>query len=115
MDRRRELSRSARPGLGPGRGHHLAGLSTFGRLVATYKAYLPSLVDKGTALGYKSRAFVGPTLKLWSPDSLYHWLFKTYRRRKRKIPRLLSQPEHRHLALIRLKRPKETREWVERL
>jgi adenylate kinase family enzyme len=53
--------------------------------------------------------------KLWSPDSLYHWLFKTYRRRKREIPLLLSQPEHRHLAMIRLKHPKETREWVERL
>lgn len=51
--------------------------------------------------------------KLWSPDSLYHWLFKTYRRRKREIPLLLSQPEHRHLAWIRLKRPKETQEWLE--
>jgi adenylate kinase family enzyme len=53
--------------------------------------------------------------KLWSTDSLYHWLFKTYWRRKRETPLLLSQPEHRHLALIRLKHPTETREWLERL
>lgn len=53
--------------------------------------------------------------KLWSPDSLYHWLFRTYWRRKREMPLLLSQPEHRHLALIRLKTPRETQEWLDRL
>ena len=53
--------------------------------------------------------------KLWSTDSLYHWLFKTYWRRKREIPLLLSQPEHQHLALIRLSRPKATQEWLGKL
>ena len=53
--------------------------------------------------------------KLWSTDSLYHWLFKTYWRRKREIPLLLSQPEHKHLALIRLNHPRETQGWLERL
>jgi adenylate kinase family enzyme len=53
--------------------------------------------------------------KLWSTDSLYHWLFKTYWRRKREIPMLLSQPEHQHLKLIRLKHPAETKEWLEGL
>jgi len=53
--------------------------------------------------------------KLWSTDSLYHWLFRTYWRRKREIPLLLSQPEHRHLDLIRLKHPRDTQEWLERL
>src|SRR6266508_5035991 len=37
--------------------------------------------------------------KLWSQDSLFHWLFKTYWRRKREIPMLLSQPENGHLQL----------------
>jgi adenylate kinase family enzyme len=50
--------------------------------------------------------------KLWSTDSLYHWLFKTYWRRKREIPMLLSQPEHQHLRLIRFQHPKETQEWL---
>ena len=54
-------------------------------------------------------------LKLWSPDSLYHWLFKTYGRRKREYPILLSLPEHQHLKLIRFKHPRETDEWMERL
>jgi hypothetical protein len=53
--------------------------------------------------------------RLWSDESLYSWLFKTYWRRKREIPLLLSQPQHKHLALIRLFNPKETREWLERL
>lgn len=53
--------------------------------------------------------------KLWSTESLYNWLFQTYWRRKREYPRLLSQPEHRHLKLIRLRHPKETEEWLERL
>ncbi|MBN2116994.1 MAG: hypothetical protein JW730_10500 [Anaerolineales bacterium] len=53
--------------------------------------------------------------KLWSTDSLYHWLFKTYWRRKREFPILLSQPEHQHLKLIRFRHPKETEEWLARL
>jgi adenylate kinase family enzyme len=54
-------------------------------------------------------------LKLWSQESLFHWLFKTYWRRKREYPLLLSLPEHQHLELIRFKHPKETAEWLERL
>jgi adenylate kinase family enzyme len=52
-------------------------------------------------------------LKLWSKDSLYNWLFQTYWRRKREYLRLLSQPEHQHLKLIRFSDPKETQEWLE--
>lgn len=53
--------------------------------------------------------------KLWSDESLYYWLFKTYWRRKREIPLLLSQPGHRHLASMRLNHPRETQEWLETL
>ena len=53
--------------------------------------------------------------KLWSTDSLYHWLFKTYWRRKRETPLLMSQPEHRHLTLIRLRHPRATQDWLESL
>jgi len=53
--------------------------------------------------------------KLWSQESLFHWLFKTYWRRKRETPQLLSLPEHRHLKLIHFKHPRETDEWMERL
>ncbi|HEX2993698.1 MAG TPA: hypothetical protein VHP14_02675 [Anaerolineales bacterium] len=54
-------------------------------------------------------------LKLWSTDSLYHWLFKTYWRRKREYPMLLSQPEYRHLKLLRFTHPDETEEWIKNL
>lgn len=53
--------------------------------------------------------------KLWSKESLFHWLFRTYWRRKREIPAVLSRPEHRHLELIRLRHPKETETWLESL
>lgn len=53
--------------------------------------------------------------KLWSQDSLYHWLFRTYWRRKREVPIVLSQPEHLHLRLIRFNNPDETRRWLESL
>lgn len=53
--------------------------------------------------------------KIWSNESLYHWLFKTYWRRKREYPMLLSQAEQQHLKLIRFKNPKETEEWLESL
>src|SRR6476620_6300199 len=53
--------------------------------------------------------------KLWSTDSLYHWLFKTYWRRKREYPELLALPENQHLRLMRFQYPSETNEWLERL
>ncbi len=53
--------------------------------------------------------------KLWSQDSLFHWLFKTYCRRKREIPMLLSEPENGHLKLIRFKHPRETQKWLQGL
>ncbi|MGE5377699.1 MAG: adenylate kinase [Bacteroidota bacterium] len=53
--------------------------------------------------------------KIWSKDSLYHWLFRTYWRRKKEIPALLSRLEYSHLKLIRFGHPKETAKWLERL
>jgi adenylate kinase family enzyme len=53
--------------------------------------------------------------KLWSDESLFKWLFKTYWRRKREIPALLSAPEHHHLQLIHLKHPNETEAWLKGL
>jgi adenylate kinase family enzyme len=50
--------------------------------------------------------------KLWSDESLFYWLFKTYWRRKREYTALLSLPEHQHLELIRFKHPKETEQWL---
>ena len=51
-------------------------------------------------------------LKLWSEDSLFNWLFKTYWRRKRETPALLNLPEHKHLKLIHFKHPREAEEWL---
>ena len=53
--------------------------------------------------------------KLWSNESLYNWLFKTYWRRKREYPMLFSQPEHKHLKVIRFAHPRETEAWLEHL
>lgn len=52
-------------------------------------------------------------LKVWSEESLFHWLFKTYWRRKREIPVLLARPEYKHLESIRFKHPHEAEEWLE--
>jgi adenylate kinase family enzyme len=53
--------------------------------------------------------------KLWSTESLYHWLFKTYRRRKRETPLLLALPENKHLKLIHFKHPREAETWLDGL
>lgn len=58
---------------------------------------------------------LGKHFKLWSQESLFHWLFKTYWRRKREYPMLLSQPEHRHLEVIRFTHPNQTQAWLENL
>jgi len=47
-------------------------------------------------------------LKLWSEESLFRWLFKTYWRRKREYPMLFALPENAHLKIIHLRHPKET-------
>ena len=51
-------------------------------------------------------------LKLWSQESLFHWLFKTYWRRKREYPMLFALPEHTHLKVIHFKHPKEAESWL---
>jgi len=53
--------------------------------------------------------------KIWSDESLYKWLFKTYWRRKREYPMLLSQPEYRNITVIRFKHPRETEEWLKQI
>lgn len=50
--------------------------------------------------------------QIWSQESLYHWLFKTYWRRKRETPLLMKMPEHQHLHLIHFQHPKEAAEWL---
>lgn len=52
---------------------------------------------------------------LFSKDSLFLWMFKTYRRRKREIPALLSLPEHTHLILIHHHSPRQTEQWFSKL
>jgi adenylate kinase family enzyme len=54
-------------------------------------------------------------LKLWSDDSLFHWLFKTYWRRKHKTPKLLALPEYAHLKVIHFKYPKEVERWLKNI
>jgi len=51
--------------------------------------------------------------KIWSQESLFHWLFKTYWRRKREFPMLLGLPEHQHLKVIRFQHPRETEQWLQ--
>ncbi len=50
--------------------------------------------------------------KLWSDESLIHWLFKTYWRRKKEYPQLLALPEHQHLHLYHFYSPQETENWL---
>ena len=51
-------------------------------------------------------------LKLWSQESLFHWLFKTYWRRKREYPILFALPENTYLQVIHFKHPKEADQWL---
>ena len=50
-----------------------------------------------------------------SRDSLFLWVFRTYRRRRIEYPLLLQQPAHAHLAVIRLPSPPATRTWLSHL
>jgi len=54
-------------------------------------------------------------LKLWSQDSLFHWLFKTYWRRKYEYPILFSLPEYEHLHVLHFRSTTETKKWIKEL
>jgi adenylate kinase family enzyme len=48
----------------------------------------------------------------FSRDSIILYLFQSHNRFRATYPGLLALPEYRHLAVIRLKNPRETEEWV---
>jgi adenylate kinase family enzyme len=49
--------------------------------------------------------------KLWSDESLWHWLFKTYGRFRREYPQLFAMPQYYHLKIFHFKTPRETEKW----
>jgi len=48
-----------------------------------------------------------------SRDSIILWALRTYRRRQKEYPVLLSLPEHAHLSVVHLQSPRTAREWLE--
>jgi len=54
-------------------------------------------------------------ISFFSRESILIWCLKTYWQRRRNYPEILSRPEHRHLRLIHLHGPRETRDWLRRL
>lgn len=48
-----------------------------------------------------------------SRDSIILWALRTYRRRQKEYPLLLSLPEHAHLNVVHLQSSRITREWLE--
>ena len=56
--------------------------------------------------------------RLWAQfkwDGLLVWVLRTYWRRRREYPRLLSSDTYHHLRLVRLRPPGETARWLESL
>ena len=49
-----------------------------------------------------------------SPNNLFWWALKTYRRRRRELPQILARPEHAHLHVHRFPRSTEASAWLSR-
>ena len=47
-----------------------------------------------------------------SRDSILLYALRTHKRRLSKYPRYLSRPEHKHLNVVHLRSPGETRQWL---
>jgi len=62
-----------------------------------------------------NRESIWTHLKLWSKESLFHWIVRTYWRRRHEYPALFSLPEHQHLNVIRFETPEETDKWLSNL
>jgi len=52
---------------------------------------------------------------LFTKDSVFLWAVRTYRRRRRQYPDLLSRPENSHLAVVRLRSPREATRFLSTL
>jgi adenylate kinase family enzyme len=52
---------------------------------------------------------------LFTRDSVFMWAIRTYRRRRRQYPILLSRPENLHLKVVRLRSPREATEFLSTL
>ena len=52
---------------------------------------------------------------LFTRDSVFLWAIRSYRRRRRQYPILLSRPENSHLTVVRLRSPREATEFLSRL
>jgi adenylate kinase family enzyme len=48
----------------------------------------------------------------FSRNSLYLWALKTHGRRRREYPLHLRRPEFAHLAVVRLRSPRATEDWL---
>jgi adenylate kinase family enzyme len=53
--------------------------------------------------------------QLLSKNSILFWAIKTYKRRRREYPHLLSLPEYSHLNLTHLTSPAAASKWLQRL
>jgi adenylate kinase family enzyme len=51
---------------------------------------------------------------LFTRDSLLLWALQSYRRKRRTYPPLFTQPEYRHLAVVRFRSPRAAKEWLTR-
>ena len=49
----------------------------------------------------------------FSRESLFVWVLKTHRRRKRQLPELLARPEYAHLEVHHFTRPGDAERWLE--
>ena len=49
---------------------------------------------------------------LFSRDSIFLWALTSYPRHRREYPVELARPEYAHLAVVRLRRPRETERWL---
>jgi len=52
---------------------------------------------------------------LFTRDSVFMWAIRTYRRRRRQYPALLSRPENSHLKVVRLRSPVEATRFLSTL
>ena len=68
---------------------------------------------------FRQRLWNGNRESLWqhlfSRQSLFLWVLQTHWRRRRTLPPVMTQPEHAHLDVVRLRSPGAARRWLKTL
>ena len=51
----------------------------------------------------------------FSKNGIFFWVFKSHKSRKKQMPTFMKDPKYKHINFVRMRSPKEIKQWFESL